>query len=200
MAELLPILDAALAETTEKSGAWLACRPGCHACCVGVFAISQRDAAGLREGLAAAEREVAARVLARAMASWERLRGEFPGDTASGTLFTEPEHEEAFEEFGNDEVCPVLDPVTGTCEMYAARPVQCRTFGPPMRDAEDHLTVCELCFVGAPVEEVERCEMDQSWRGVEEEEIEAAEWKSGLRGETVVAFALLDAAVVKSLG
>ncbi len=198
MAELLPILDAALADTTARSGAWLACRAGCHACCVGVFAISQRDAVGLREGLAAAEPEVAARVRARAAASWERLRDGFPGDAATGTLFTEPEHEEAFEEFGNDEVCPVLDPMTGTCEMYAARPVQCRTFGPPMRDAEDHLTVCELCFVGAPVEEVERCEMDQSWRGVEEDEIEAAEWQTGSRGETVVAFALLQSGTGKN--
>jgi Fe-S-cluster containining protein len=190
MTDLLPILDAALADTTARSGGWLACRPGCHACCVGVFAISQRDVVDLRAGIAAAEPAVAARIRGRAVASWGRLSGTFPGDASSGVLFTEPEHEEAFEEFGNDEVCPVLDPVAGTCEMYAARPVQCRTFGPPVRDADDHLTVCELCFVDAPAEEVARCEMDQSWRAAEEEAIEAVEGQTGVRGETVVAFVL----------
>jgi Fe-S-cluster containining protein len=152
----------------------------------------------LRAGLAAAGPAVAERIQERAIASWERLRMDFPGDGSTGMLFTEPGQEEAFAEFGNDEVCPVLDPATGTCEMYAARPVQCRTFGPPMRDAEEHLTVCELCFVGAPPEEVERCEMDQSWRGVEEEAIEAAEGQTELRGETVIAFALLQGVVGKN--
>jgi Fe-S-cluster containining protein len=155
-----------------------------------VFAISQRDVLDLQAGLAAAEPAVAARVRQRAARSWERLQTDFPGDAVTGELFTEPEHEEAFEEFGNNEVCPVLDPETGTCDLYVSRPVQCRTFGPPIRDAEDHLTVCELCFVGAPAEEVERCEMDQSWRGLEDEAIDAAGWQTGRRGETVVAFAM----------
>jgi Fe-S-cluster containining protein len=190
MAELFPILDAALASTTERSGGWLACRPGCHQCCVGVFAISQLDAEMLREALAMAEADVPDRIRGRAAASRARLSAEFPGDPSSGLLFTAPQHEEAFEEFANDEPCPVLDPATGTCDLYAARPVQCRTFGPPVRDEDDHLTVCELCFVDAPAEEVARCEMDQSWRPLEDELIAAAEQRSGLHGPTLIAFAL----------
>jgi len=190
MAALFPILDAALASTTERSGDWLACRPGCHQCCVGVFAISQLDAHQLREGLAMAPADVAQRVRTRAAQSRTRLLAEFPGDPATGLLFTEPQHEEAFADFANDEPCPVLDPDTGTCDLYAFRPVQCRTFGPPVRDEDDHLTVCELCFVDAPAEEVARCEMDQSWRQQEEALIENAEQQSALFGPTLVAFAL----------
>ncbi|SEG47988.1 Putative zinc-or iron-chelating domain-containing protein [Bryocella elongata] len=185
---LFPMVDAALASAAERSGAWLACRPGCHQCCVGVFPISPLDAAVLREGLAAAAEDVRQRVIARAEASRERLIAMgFPGDAATGELFTEDGQEEAFEDYANDEVCPALDPASGTCDLYAHRPVQCRTFGPPVRDEDGALTVCELCFVDAPEEEVERCEMDQSWRGLEAELIEEIDAEDR---PTLVAFAL----------
>jgi Fe-S-cluster containining protein len=190
MNELFPILDAALASAVARSGAWLACRPGCHQCCIGVFPISPLDADSLREGLAAAPLDTAARIGTRVAASLSRLIPEFPGDPATGILFTDPAHEEAFEDFANDEPCPVLDPTTGTCDLYEHRPVQCRTFGPPMRDEDEHLTVCELCFVGAPEEEVERCEMDQSWRALEDELIDAHDRIAHYHGPTLVAFAL----------
>jgi len=190
MASLFSILDAALASTTERSGNHLACRPGCHQCCVGVFAISQFDAQQLREGLATAPADVAERIRSRAAQSRTRLLEEFPGDPVTGLLFTEPHHQDAFADFANDEPCPVLDPDTGTCDLYAFRPVQCRTFGPPVRDADDQLTVCELCFVDAPAEEVKRCEMDQDWPPQEQTLIEDAEKQSGLFGPTLVAFAL----------
>jgi len=190
MDSLFSILDAALASTTERSGNHLACRPGCHQCCVGVFTISQFDAEQLREGLALAPPDVAARIRSRAAQSRERLLKDFPGDPATGLLFTHPHHEEAFADFANDEPCPVLDPDTGTCDLYAFRPVQCRTFGPPIRDVDGQLTVCELCFVDAPAEEVARCEMDQSWRPQEERLIEQAEQQTGLHGPTLIAYAL----------
>lgn len=190
MSKLLPIIDAALSDATLSSGPWLACRPGCHQCCVGVFPISQLDAETLRSALAAADPSVAERIRQRAADARSRLTPGFPGDPATGQLFTQPQHDDLFEAFANDEPCPVLDPATGTCDLYAARPVQCRTFGPPMRDEEDHLTVCELCFIDAPAEEVARCEMDQEWRGLEDELIAEAEQRTGASGLTVVAFAL----------
>ena len=192
MAELFPILDASLASTTARSGDWLACRPGCHFCCVGVFPISPLDSEGLRDAVAAADPTLADRIRSRASASRKRLTPDFPGNPLTGELFTEPHHEKAFENFANDEPCPVLDPATGTCDLYAARPVQCRTFGPPMRDEDDHLTVCELCFIDAPPEEVARCEMDQSWRPLEETLIEEAQRRNPNypKGPTLIAFAL----------
>ena len=192
MNELFPIIDAALESAVRRSGTHLACRPGCHQCCVGVFAITPLDAAALREGLAAAPSDVAERIRARALASRERLvAAGFPGDPNTGILFTEEHHEEAFEEFANDEPCPVLDPATGTCDLYASRPVQCRTFGPPIRDEDDHLTVCELCFTNATPEEVARCEMDQSWRPLEDKLIVRAESDPANAGPTLIAFALM---------
>lgn len=190
MTALFPILDAALADTTARSGDWLACKPGCHQCCVGVFAISQMDAQTLRDALALADPATAERIHVRVAASRERLTPDFPGDASTGLLFTQEGHEEAFAEFANDEPCPILDPSTGTCDLYAARPVQCRTFGPPVRDEDDHLTVCELCFIDAPEEEVARCEMDQSWRPLEERLIAESEAAASLSGPTLIAFAM----------
>jgi Fe-S-cluster containining protein len=190
MSNLFQIIDAALSDAVLASGSWLACRPGCHQCCVGVFPVSQLDAESLRSALAAAATDTATRIRTRAAASRERLTPNYPGDPVTGLLFTEEHHEEAFEDFANDEPCPVLDPATGTCDLYAARPVQCRTFGPPIRDEGDSLTVCELCFVDAPAEEVARSEMDQSWRPYEDDLIASAERRSGLAGPTLIAFAL----------
>ena len=190
MPSLFPILDAALADAARRAGAWLACRPGCHQCCVGVFPISQLDAETLRGGLDAAEPHVAQRIRTRAGATRERLARDFPGNPATGMLFTEPHHEASFDDFANDEPCPVLDPVTGTCDLYASRPVQCRTFGPPVRNEDEGLGICELCFVGAPESEVLRCEMDQSWRPLEDTEIAEAEQRTGRHGQTLIAFAL----------
>ena len=190
---LFEILDNALASTTARSGDWLACRPGCHQCCVGVFPISQLDAEALRSALTELDSTnptIAAHIRRRAEASRARLTRDFPGDANTGTLFTHPNHEAAFDDFANDEPCPVLDPVTGTCDLYASRPVQCRTFGPPIRNEEDALGVCELCFVGAPESEVLRCEMDQSWRPLEETLIAEAEQRTGRSGPTLIAFAL----------
>ena len=192
MNELFPIIDAALASAAERSGAHLACRAGCHQCCIGVFAITSLDASALRAALAAAPSDVAERIRTRAKASRERLLSTgFPGDPNTGILFTDPDHEEAFEEFANDEACPVLDPATGTCDLYAARPVQCRTFGPPLRDEDGHLTVCELCFTNASAEEVARCEMDQSWRPLEDKlSAQAESADPSNTGPTLIAFAL----------
>jgi Fe-S-cluster containining protein len=134
-AAVIQIVDAALAEAVRKGGAWIACRPGCCECCMGPFAISEDDATRLRRGLAdleALDRERATRVRSRAR-GW------------SG---------------GDDEPCPVLDPDTGTCELYAARPLTCRTFGPPVRCASGVLAICELCFDGATEEEIESCVVD----------------------------------------
>jgi Fe-S-cluster containining protein len=190
MPELFPIVDAALASAAQRSGDWLACRPGCHQCCVGVFAISALDAETLCSALDTADPAVADRIRSRAASSSERLTADFPGDPATGKLFTEPHHEDAFEHFANDEPCPVLDPASGTCDLYAARPIQCRTFGPPVRDEDDHLAVCELCFVEAPAQAAGFAEMDQSWRALEETLIAQAEIRTKRKSPTLITFAI----------
>lgn len=185
-AQLVQLLDATLADSARRSGAWLACRPGCNQCCTGVFRISPLDAERIREGLRIAETATQQRVRNRVLQSIARMAFDFPGNTVTGILFEDEEAVEHFEAFANDEVCPVLDPSTGTCDLYAHRPITCRSFGPPVRSEEDGFGVCELCFVGAPAEAVAAAELH-----LPDPAIEASlEQETGLTGTTIVAFAL----------
>lgn len=189
---LIQIMDAALADTAQKSGEWLACRPGCTQCCVGVFAINALDAARLQAELAEMEQRDparAARICERARESRDRLTADFPGNPRTGVLDESDEAEERFAEFGNEEICPVLDPETGLCELYDARPMTCRTFGPPVQ-SEGGLGVCELCYHGATDEEIAACEMVVDTDDLESELVKKVEKAGGPRGRTIVAWAL----------
>ncbi|HEY6448197.1 MAG TPA: YkgJ family cysteine cluster protein [Acidobacteriaceae bacterium] len=187
---LVQIVDAATADAARRAGAWLKCAPGCTQCRIGVFAISQLDAARLREGLAVLRKTDPARaatVTQRAQDAAARLSGEFPGDPQTGIL--DPMQSDRFEEFANEEPCPALDPATGLCDLYAARPMTCRVFGPPLR-TEGGLGVCELCFVGATTEEIAAAELHLDCEALESALGAEAEQARGLAGETIVAWAL----------
>ena len=197
-AQLVQILDAALADAARRSGDWLVCRPGCTQCCIGVFAISQLDAQRLRAGMEELQATDAAKAEAvrnRARESLARLAPDFPGDPATGLLSQTEEAEAAFEDFANDEPCPALDPATGLCDLYASRPNTCRVFGPPVRSEEEGaLGVCELCFHGATEEEIAACEMVVDPDNLEEQLLADLEEKTGLRGSTIVAYCLTNPA------
>lgn len=194
---LIQIVNAALADAARRSGEWLVCRPGCTQCCVGVFAIHQLDAIRLQRGLADLEEADplrAGRIRERARASVGRLAAEFPGNAKTGVLDAEvfdegSEAEERFAGFANDEPCPVLDPETGLCDLYDARPMTCRTFGPPVR-AEGGLGVCELCFQGATGEQIAACEMVVDPDDLESKLLEKVQKTEGPRGRTVVAYSV----------
>ena len=189
--QLVQIIDAASADAAQRSGHWLQCRLGCTQCCIGIFPITQLDAARLREGLAALDREdpaKAAAVRQRAAESIQRLTPDFPGNVLTGQL---NESDPRYKDFANDEPCPALDPATGACNLYAARPVTCRVFGPPVR-AEDGIGICELNFVGATEEETLAAELDTSWSPLETTLVAKAESQSGRTGTTTVAWAILN--------
>ncbi len=131
-AELIQIVDAAMAEAVRRGGSRIACRVGCTECCLGPFAISGADAERLRRGLAE---------LAPARAAEVRARAQRHGG-------------------GDDEPCPALDPDTGACELYAWRPLTCRVFGPPVRSGPGAIGMCELCFEGATDAEIEACAVE----------------------------------------
>jgi Fe-S-cluster containining protein len=179
---LIQIIDAALAEAARNAGPWLVCRPGCAECCIGPFAITPLDAQRLRRGLADLERshpDRAALVRRRVRESKERLERAYPGATVERVL--------AEDDAAENEPCPVLDPETGTCELYPYRPITCRTFGPPMRFDGQSLAVCELCFDGATAEEVGACEVEIDFAPMEEELLATF----ADRSDTIVAFALV---------
>ena len=190
--KLVQIIDAALADAAHRSCAWLACKPGCTQCCVGVFKINQLDAARLREGLALlskSDQTRAKQIVARSRKSVARLSAEFPGNPDTGVLDVGEDAERHFADFANDEVCPVLDPATGLCDLYEWRPITCRTFGPAVR-SEDGLGVCELCFQGASDAEIAACEMIVDPEDMESKLVKSVEKRTGVSGETIVAWCL----------
>lgn len=183
-----------MAEASRKSGRWLVCRPGCTECCIGPFPISQLDAARLRQGLAeldSGDPARAARVRERAREFVARFSDSFPGDPRTGILAENADAEARFVDFANDEPCPALDPATGMCDLYATRPMTCRTFGPPVRSGPGGaLGVCELCYHGASDEEIAACEMTPDPDNLEEALVKDVEQVVGVRGNTIVAFCL----------
>jgi Fe-S-cluster containining protein len=189
-AALIQIVDRAMAEAQCKSGAWIACRPGCAHCCIGAFPISRLDAWRLRCGLVELDDRDpgrAGRVRVRAREWSARQAPYFPGDAATGLLEETVEAEARFERFADHEPCPALDPDTGTCDLYAWRPLTCRTFGPAVRLGGGAVGACELCYRGATDEEIAACEVT-----VDVEALEAGLAPEMAGGKTVVAFALSD--------
>jgi Fe-S-cluster containining protein len=159
VADLIQIVDAAMAEAARKSGPWLACKPGCTPCCIGPFPISPLDAERLREGLAALRDTDPARadaVVQRARDYTARL----PKLTAGEILEADG--------IAEDEPCPALDPANGTCDLYTARPLTCRVFGPAVRSG-GAVGVCELCYAGATDEQIADCVIDLNLDELEEE-------------------------------
>jgi Fe-S-cluster containining protein len=193
MPDLIQIVDAALASATARSGPHLVCRPGCTQCCIGVFPIAHEDAARLRDGLehlTQTDPEKSHRIQVRVKESLTRLDPWFPGDVATGILSEDDDQTTLFEEFANDEPCPVLDPATGTCDLYESRPILCRTFGPPMRTPEQNLATCELCYIHATTKEIAACELDPAIAALQEARNEAFNTAHNLHGETLIAYAL----------
>ncbi len=172
-----------MAEAVRKSGAWVVCRPGCTQCCMGPFAITPLDAQRLRAGLAAlraSDRTRAERVEDRARAFVTRWSAEFPGDPVTGVL-----DDEDFPDFAEDAPCPALDPEHGTCDVYEARPMTCRVFGPAVRGQDGVIGACELCYQDVEEERIEACAVE-----VDTERLESALTRKLEPGLTTVAWCL----------
>ncbi|MGE5813448.1 MAG: YkgJ family cysteine cluster protein [Acidobacteriota bacterium] len=165
----LRVLDSALAGGARTAGSHLACQIGCTECCVGAFPITQLDARRLRRGLSSLRETDPARasaVLARAALRLAEHDTEGP--------------------------CPALDPETGACDLYTARPVTCRTFGLPVRIGDDDLPPCRLCFTRATSAEIAAARVTIDPEGDEQALVQALS-ECGIADEsTTVAEALLE--------
>jgi Fe-S-cluster containining protein len=193
-AELLRAVDAEMEAAARRAGPLLGCGPGRTECCHGPFPINLLDARRLQRGLGALAAASPARASAlsrRAEESAARLAPSFPGDPALGLLGEDEAAEERFSAEHAREPCPALDPASGRCELYAWRPLACRTMGPPVRIGGDDLPSCPHCFAAVPPAETERCRARPDPGGREDALVEAVERRLGLHGDTIVAFALL---------
>jgi len=165
-----------MAKAALLAGPHLACRPGCTECCIGPFSITALDAHRLRLGLKqlqSTDPARAARVAdraARAAAAMRPFTGE--KEDGLGVRFA-------------GLACPALDTTHGTCDLYAWRPISCRTFGPPVLFGLDGTPPCRLCFTEATAAEVERCRVEVDPDGLEEALLEEIGGPA-----TLVAFAL----------
>jgi Fe-S-cluster containining protein len=187
--QLLASIADSMAEAARRSGEWLACRLGCTQCCIGAFAITQLDAMRLRQGMAdleASDPARAAAVRARSQSYVDAIAAVYPGDPGTGELFDEDNLPASMDEL----TCPALDPETGGCDLYAARPVTCRSFGPATKIGDDRLAACELCYAGATDEQIAGCAVEVDPEGLENQLVEALDG-AGIKGTTIVAYALL---------
>lgn len=190
--KLIQIVDSAFADAARRSGDLLVCKKGCTQCCVGVFAINQLDAERLQRGLRdlyTRDPTRAAAVRNRASDAWRGLARNFPGDPTTGCLDESEKGQDRFNAFANDEPCPALDPVEGTCDLYEYRPMTCRVFGPPIR-SEDGLGACELCYQGVPDKDIQQYELIPDPEDLESKLLEKLEKGSEKHGNTIVAFSL----------
>ncbi|MEP0775595.1 MAG: YkgJ family cysteine cluster protein [Acidobacteriota bacterium] len=190
-------LDARLGEAARRAGEHVTCRLGCVECCIGPFDITPLDARRLRRGLAQLARrhpERAATLVTRARAQWEVLRRDFCGDPATGELTGDSQARLAFFTAHQALPCPALDPASGACELYAARPVSCRTFGLPIRCGEEVLPPCRLNFATASADEIAAAAVDP-----DPEDVEGQLLARLAGGDTVVAWVLAHVDVGKKV-
>ena len=150
-AELVRIVDAAVAEAARRGGALLSCKIGCTHCCVGPFAVTERDLERLSTGLAELDDAASERLAQRSLEAREAMRDGFPGDWETGRVAS-LEAADAFDTRHAWLPCPVLDLETGACTLHEWRPVACRLHGPALTMNGFALRHCRLNYVGADAE------------------------------------------------
>jgi Fe-S-cluster containining protein len=143
----------------------LQCGRGCSLCCYGLFEIGSGDVPLIAEGLAKLHPSRRKMIIRR---SQEILESSNHPDLRDCSA----EEKEAFFERTASTPCPNLNE-RGECLMYEHRPLVCRTFGLPLRNADEYIgDICELNFTDAPQADCEAAAWDLQWEdalGAEDE-------------------------------
>jgi Fe-S-cluster containining protein len=172
--ELVQVVDLALSEAARKSSGWIACRPGCGECCIGTFAINQLDAHRLQDGFRAlqeTDKAKAKRIERRVLEYCETLSEESSFGATACSSTDGNACGPSVASLADDHVCPALDPISQTCDLYESRPMECRLYGPALRDHAGIVSTCHLCYDGATEEQISACVVDIGY--VEEVEAKA---------------------------
>ncbi|MFZ5776400.1 MAG: YkgJ family cysteine cluster protein [Thermodesulfobacteriota bacterium] len=112
---LFATIDQAFAQVAADHQEEVRCGRGCDDCCHAVFDVSLVEAVAVRQAfdrLDEAAREAVRQEAVKALAAWQALLAA-KTDLAVARIR-----------------CPLLDDA-GSCRCYAARPVNCRTYGIP---------------------------------------------------------------------
>jgi len=153
---ILADADAFFGDVMRAQPQNLQCGRGCSLCCHGLFEIGSGDVPVLAEGLASLHPMRRKRVIRRAVEIVASSR--HPNLRECSPL----EKEQFFDRTASTP-CPNLDDA-GACMIYENRPLVCRTFGLPLRNADEYLgDVCELNFTAATDGEKESAAWDLQW-------------------------------------
>jgi Fe-S-cluster containining protein len=143
----------------------LLCGKGCSLCCYGLFEIGSGDVPLIAEGLERLHPKRRKMIIRRAQ---EIVASSSHPDLRQCSAA----EKESFFTRTASTPCPNLNE-RGECLMYEHRPLVCRTFGLPLRDAENYIgDICELNFREAPQTDRETAAWDLQWEdalGVEDE-------------------------------
>ena len=109
----------------------LACRQGCHRCCIGLFPVTLLDRQSLRQGLHSIAPDLR-RTIEQTAAEQIRLISDAAPQLAVDPFIDQwPDQTvDALVERYRDLPCPALQ-TDGTCGLYAFRPLACRSMGIP---------------------------------------------------------------------
>lgn len=144
------------------------CGRGCCECCVGIFPITRLDANELRRGLATMPANERDAIIARAAHQVNLIEARYPGHHSTPYLDAWPDTtiDAMVEQFGHLP-CPALGS-DGTCQVYAFRPITCRTMGIP---SESNGMVEGACTVqtAIPIVRLAPCLRAESCRLAEHE-------------------------------
>ena len=190
---LLAAADEVWQTAVARAGRWCVCRVGCSDCCHGPFPITQLDAHRLRRSLDELRRTdpaAAAAIVDRARHVMAQMASSRFDDVATGTRADDRAVQERYGASLGAVPCPALHPETDACELYAGRPMACRTYGPPTVTGAQRRHPCRLWFDGARPEDVERCRVRFGGEEAESELVDRAEG-SGQRCEPTIIAAVL---------
>lgn len=149
---LLREVDSWFAGCVQGHGELITCAQGCSSCCRGLFDITLLDALYLRRGFDLLSADIQHSIRLKAMAQLEPLATRWPAFTTPWILNSIPETEWDDMMPEDDETpCPLLSE-TGSCLVYAHRPMTCRLNGIPLLDVSGEELFddwCTLNFVGS---------------------------------------------------
>jgi Fe-S-cluster containining protein len=126
----------------------LACRPGCSACCRGLFDITLLDAFLLKEGLAGLPGAMQTQVLERCRSRLPELQQRWPELQPLSLLNALPDDGWTAMPEEDETPCPLLGG-DGLCLLYDYRPMTCRLHGLPNIDLSGEDFSTDFCTLHA---------------------------------------------------